>query len=117
MSIFLRDIGENLKAGEDVALVRFDTYADFLVPNDVQADEMENVDNLAEFVRKPNIFFSCVRQQIDVVLVQSEIIVGFCQQFIEDLSNESFGLNHRGHINFKMVSMKFRLENVLKRVF
>lgn len=48
LPIFLRDIGENFKAGEDVALVRFDAYADFLVPNDVQADEMDNIDHLAE---------------------------------------------------------------------
>jgi hypothetical protein len=33
-----------------VALVRFDAYADFLVPKDVQADEIETIDNLLEYV-------------------------------------------------------------------
>ena len=49
LPIFIRDIGEKLKPGEDVALVRFDTYADFLVPNDVQADEMDTIDHLVEY--------------------------------------------------------------------
>jgi len=49
-SIFIRDIGVNLKSQEDVALVRFDSYADLLVPKNVQANEIETLDHLAEYV-------------------------------------------------------------------
>ncbi len=48
LPILIRDIGVNLKAGEDVALIRFDSFANLLVPKDVQADEIETLDNLVE---------------------------------------------------------------------
>ncbi|CAF2480843.1 unnamed protein product [Rotaria sp. Silwood2] len=48
--ILIRDIGENLKVGEDVALVRFDTYADFLVPRNVQADEIQTLNHLVDSI-------------------------------------------------------------------
>jgi len=48
LPILIRDIGKNLTSGEDIALVRFDTYADLLVPKDVQADEIETLDHLIE---------------------------------------------------------------------
>jgi hypothetical protein len=50
LPILIRDIGKNLSPGEDIALVRFDTYADFLVPKDVQADEIETLDHLIEYI-------------------------------------------------------------------
>ncbi|CAF3416684.1 unnamed protein product [Rotaria sp. Silwood1] len=46
LPIIIRDIGENLKVGEDVALVRFDAYADFLVPRNIQADEIQTLTHL-----------------------------------------------------------------------
>ncbi|CAF0916119.1 unnamed protein product [Adineta steineri] len=46
LPIYINDIGENLKSDEDIALIRFDTYADFLVPKNVQADEIETLDHL-----------------------------------------------------------------------
>ncbi len=80
LPILIRDIGENLKPGEDVALVRFDTYADFLTPKDIQADEIATLDHLVKYEKKlyvllNNIFF----------LVQSIINVGYFQLFIEDI--------------------------------
>ena len=48
LPIIIDDIGEGFKSREDVALVRFDTFADFLVPKDVQADEIETLDHLGE---------------------------------------------------------------------
>ena len=48
--ILIRDIGVNLKLGEDVALVRFDSYADLLVPKKIQADEIQTLDRLVEYV-------------------------------------------------------------------
>lgn len=48
LPILIRDVGVDFKTGEDVALVRFDTYADFLVPKDVPADELETLDHLIE---------------------------------------------------------------------
>lgn len=41
-----------MKAGEDVALVRFDSFANLLVPKDVQADEIETLNNLLEYARR-----------------------------------------------------------------
>jgi hypothetical protein len=50
LPILIRDIGKNLTSGEDIALVRFDTYADFLVPKDVQADEIETLAHLTDSI-------------------------------------------------------------------
>ncbi|CAF1441275.1 unnamed protein product [Rotaria sordida] len=47
LPIIIRDIGVNFKSGEDIALFRFDSYADLLVPKDVQADEIETLNHLA----------------------------------------------------------------------
>ncbi len=49
LPILIRDIGVDLKSGEDVALIRFDSFADFLVPKDVQADEIETLNHLIEY--------------------------------------------------------------------
>lgn len=35
-----------------MALVRFDSFANLLVPKDVQADEIETLNNLLEYVQK-----------------------------------------------------------------
>lgn len=35
-----------------MALVRFDSFANLLVPKDVQADEIETLDNLLEYVER-----------------------------------------------------------------
>ena len=51
LPILIRDIGKNLNPGEDIALLRFDTYADFLVPKNVQANEIETLDHLIEYVK------------------------------------------------------------------
>jgi hypothetical protein len=48
LPILIRDIGKHFSPGEDIALVRFDTYADLLVPKDVQADEITTLDHLIE---------------------------------------------------------------------
>lgn len=48
LPILIRDIGNNLKEGEDVALVRFDSYADLLTPKKVKADEIQTLDHLVE---------------------------------------------------------------------
>ncbi|CAF4392927.1 unnamed protein product, partial [Adineta steineri] len=48
--ILIRDIGVNLKSEEDVALVRFDSYADLLVPLKVPADEIQTLDHLIESI-------------------------------------------------------------------
>ncbi|CAF0862940.1 unnamed protein product [Rotaria sordida] len=50
LPILLRDIGENLKVGEDIALVRFDAYADFLVPRNIQADEVQTLNHLVDSI-------------------------------------------------------------------
>ncbi|UJR10188.1 hypothetical protein I4U23_014403 [Adineta vaga] len=50
LPILIRDIGINLKAGEDVALVRFDSYADLLVPKKVKADEIQTLDHLVDAI-------------------------------------------------------------------
>ena len=39
-----------------MALVRFDSFANLLVPKDVQADEIETLDNLLEYVQR-NVLF------------------------------------------------------------
>ncbi len=57
LPILIRDIGKNLNPGEDIALVRFDTYADFLVPKDVQADEIQTLDHLIEYVLQNKFHF------------------------------------------------------------
>ncbi|CAF3911652.1 unnamed protein product [Rotaria sp. Silwood2] len=46
LPIIIRDIGVHLKSGEDIALLRFDSYADLLVPKGVQADEIETSNHL-----------------------------------------------------------------------
>lgn len=46
--IFIRNLGTKLKSGDDIVLVRFDSYADFLVPTDLQADDIERLDSLVE---------------------------------------------------------------------
>jgi hypothetical protein len=51
LPILIRDYGQNLKPGENIALVRFDTYANILVPKDIQADEIETLDHLVEYVK------------------------------------------------------------------
>lgn len=48
--ILIRDIGTSLKPGEDVALVRFDSFADLLVPKDIKADEIQTLNHLVEYV-------------------------------------------------------------------
>ena len=50
LPILLNDIGE------DFALVRFDAYADFLLPKDVQADEVQTIDAVIEY-EKQKLFF------------------------------------------------------------
>ncbi|CAF3773051.1 unnamed protein product [Rotaria socialis] len=50
LPLLIRNIGENLKAGEDVALVRFDAYADFLAPKAIQADEIQTLNNLVDSI-------------------------------------------------------------------
>ncbi len=81
LPILIRDIGKNLNPGEDIALVRFDTYADFLVPKDVQADEIQTLDHLIEYVLQNKLHFFFLQN----FLVQSIINVGFFRLFIGDL--------------------------------
>ncbi len=66
-SIFIRDIGVNLKSQEDAALVRFDSYADLLVPKNVQANEIETLDHLAEYVIKNFVFANSLKKRILIV--------------------------------------------------
>lgn len=77
LPILIRDIGKHLTPDEDIVLVRFDTYANLLVPKDVQADEIETLDHLIEYVE---------RRILDLLkahfLVQSIIKHGFFQLFI-----------------------------------
>lgn len=40
--------------GEDVALVRFDSFADLLVPKDIQADEIETLNHLVNSITNQN---------------------------------------------------------------
>lgn len=50
LPIYKRDL-EDVSKAHEVALVRFDTYADLLPPKDVQADEAETLHNLAKYDR------------------------------------------------------------------
>ncbi|CAF3354506.1 unnamed protein product [Rotaria socialis] len=50
LPILIRDIGVNLRSGEDVALVRFDSYADLLAPKDVKADEIGTLNHLVDSI-------------------------------------------------------------------
>ncbi|CAF1530815.1 unnamed protein product [Adineta ricciae] len=50
LPILIRDIGVNFKEGEDIALVRFDSYADLLTPKKVKADEIQTLDHLVEAI-------------------------------------------------------------------
>jgi hypothetical protein len=67
-SIFIRDIGVNLKSQEDVALVRFDSYADLLVPKNVQANEIETLDHLAEYVIKNSVYEFTKEENFDCIV-------------------------------------------------
>lgn len=51
LPILIRDIGASLKLGEDVALLRFDSFADLLTPKHVQADEIGTLTRLVEYVQ------------------------------------------------------------------
>jgi len=82
-SIFIRDIGVNLKSQEDVALVRFDSYADLLVPKNVQANEIETLDHLAEYVINDFVYEFTKEENFDCI-VRLIINVGYCQLFIGD---------------------------------
>ena len=57
LSILINSFDESLKAEDDIALVRFDAYADFLVPKHIQADEIQTFDHLVKYEKK-NIFFN-----------------------------------------------------------
>lgn len=50
LPILIHDFGENIKPDE-IALVRFDTYADLLVPKDVKADEIETLDHIVNSIQ------------------------------------------------------------------
>jgi hypothetical protein len=64
LPILIRDVGKNLTPGEDIALVRFDTYADLLVPKDVQADEIETLDHLIDSINNQRWILPAVYQGI-----------------------------------------------------
>ena len=73
LPILIRDIGVNFKEGEDIALVRFDSYADLLTPKKVKADEIQTLDHLVEYVEG---LFSLVLNENFVCIGQLLINVG-----------------------------------------
>ncbi|UJR35835.1 hypothetical protein I4U23_028581 [Adineta vaga] len=50
LPIINHDFGDNIKSDE-FALIRFDTYADLLVPKDVQADEIDTLDHIMNSIK------------------------------------------------------------------
>lgn len=50
LPILINDIGKDLNDNEDIALVRFDTFPDLLVPKTLQADEIQTLDHLVESI-------------------------------------------------------------------
>jgi len=65
-----------------VALIRFDSFANFLVPKNVRADEIETLNHLIEYVIKGFVFVKKVQL---IYLVRLVTNVGYFQRFIEDI--------------------------------